>query len=116
MTPHNLPTKGIPGSVGKQVNSDGTPHREREYDENGDAKVDHDHHPEKAGYDHDHEWDWSKEKPRGPAKPVKPSTNSFSIDSDKFIAGAATVIGGGAAGLVFACFLDQGFLGFKKFS
>ncbi len=108
LTPHNLPTKGIPGSVGKQVNSDGTPHREREYDENGDAKVDHDHHPEKAGYDHDHEWDWSKEKPRGPVKPVKPSTNSFSIDSDKFIAGAA--------GLVFACFLDQGFLGFKKFS
>ncbi|MCI9653808.1 MAG: hypothetical protein HFG91_05650 [Acholeplasmatales bacterium] len=117
LIPHSLPTKGVPGSVGKQVKSDGTPHREREYDENGDAKVDHDHHEgEDAGYDHDHEWDWSNtEKPRGDAKPSKPSTNSFSIDSGSFISGAAVVLGGGAAGLVFACFVDEGFLGFNKF-
>ena len=69
-----------------------------------------------AGYDHDHEWDWSNtEKPRGDAKPSKPSTNSFSIDSGSFISGAAVVLGGGAAGLVFACFVDEGFLGFNKF-
>ena len=86
----------------------------REYDENGDANVDHDHHEgEDVGYNEDHEWDWSNtEKPRGDAKP---STNSFSINSATFISGAAVILGAGTAGLVFACFIDEGFLGFHKF-
>lgn len=70
-TPHTLPSRGEPNSVGKQTYPDGSPLRERIYGPDGKAVVDHDHHKgeQDAGYNHDHDWTWDGNTPnRGPAR------------------------------------------------
>lgn len=74
LIPHSLPVKDQePGSVLTQHYPDGTLARERVFDEEGKAKVDHDWHDgEEVGYEHDHEWDWNKTPPRqDPTAPKK---------------------------------------------
>ncbi len=91
LTPHSLPTKlpqSEPNIPKKQWYPNGELARERVYDEDGNALVDHDHHAgeEEAGYDHDHDWDWSKNPPRQPARPAN--------NTNKLVAGGVLVVSG----------------------
>lgn len=88
LSPHSLDVKGIPNSVGKQYNPDGTVARERVYGDDGNAVVDHDYqdnHPE-IGPSHDHKWDWSGSKPeRGDAENPNKISNYGMPDNETTI-------------------------------
>lgn len=72
LIPHKLPLYGPKGqgvTKKEQVNLEGNLVREREYDNDGNPIIDHDHHGgEEVGFDHDHEWDTEGDTPtKGPA-------------------------------------------------
>ncbi len=107
LVPHSLPTKGEPGSIGRQYDENGNLVRERIYGSDGNAEEDVDY-GEHGGHPtpHRHPWKWENGKPdRGDPKPVeddgkdnsKGKTKKFSLDSkitkSLFVAGAAVGTG-----------------------